>query len=315
MTLAVSRMDAAPIAHICPHGYSNRHHAAVNLPACGCPNILNCNITIEALAVKSMFSKLHDPLIKKLKLVEEGQQHTLLEELRDIKTPTTLGFLNQHGYNIVQHDKTARRNFSRINYLLRDGIGVKLACKLNGLEPGANLNGTDFIPQLVEYLLASEQGGRFQPFVLGTCEPWTTRGASALFAEHAFHALDGFQQNDDYLHFIQRHLQPGKTPLIIMGMGMPRQEEVAAHLQRQLEGPALMVCGGAIIDFAAQRFNRAPVAVRKVGMEWLYRLLMEPRRLFKRYIIGIPQFFYFVLRNGTDRRVRISEQSVYERKS
>ena len=46
----------------------------------------------------------------------------------------------------------------------------------------------------------------------------------------------------------------------------------------------LMICGGAILDFAAQRFNRAPAAIRKIGMEWAYRLLQEPRRLWWRYL-------------------------------
>jgi len=258
---------------------------------------------------------LYDPVIHKLKLLEEDDVKPLLEELTSPEKPTIVGFLNQHGYNLIQQDKRARRHFLQVNYLLRDGIGIKLACSLNGLEPGANLNGTDFIPALIDHALQSEQSERYQLFAMGTCEPWTEEGANALFGERDFHAIDGFQPTERYLEFVEEHLEPGKVPLIVMGMGMPRQEEVAVKLQRQLKRPALMVCGGAILDFAAQRFNRAPAAFRKIGMEWAYRLLMEPRRLFARYVIGIPQFFYYIVRNGRDSNVVVSEQSAYDRKS
>lgn len=265
--------------------------------------------------MKNSHLKLYDPLIHKLKLLEERDVTALLDELSTPKKPTILGFLNQHGYNLIQHDKVARHHFLRLNYLLRDGIGIKLACSLNGLSPGANLNGTDFIPTIIQHMLQDERSERYQLFAMGTSEPWVEQGASALFGEREFHSIDGFQPTERYLAFVQEHLQPGKIPLIVMGMGMPRQEEVAVYLQRQLGRPALMICGGAILDFAAQRFNRAPVLVRKVGMEWLYRLLMEPRRLFSRYIIGIPQFFYYIMRNGMDSSVTVSDQSAYDRKS
>lgn len=263
--------------------------------------------------MKFTFPKLYDPLITKLKLVDEGKQELLLTELREVKTPTTLGFLNQHGYNIAHADKDVRRNFLRLNYLLRDGIGVKVACQLNGREPRANLNGTDFIPDLIEHL--DGDTGRFQFFALGTQEPWLSEGAARLFKGRPFTAVDGFRDADSYPEFVAEHLQPGKTPIIVLAMGMPKQEEVAIKLQRALKGPALMICGGAILDFSAERFSRAPLPVRKIGMEWAYRLVKEPRRLFKRYVIGIPQFFYYVVRNGLGSTVRVSEQGAYNRKS
>ncbi|TBU88179.1 glycosyltransferase [Pseudomonas dryadis] len=226
-----------------------------------------------------------------------------------------LGFLNQHGYNIAHNNPAVRRNFMQMNYLLRDGIGVKLACSLNGLQPKANLNGSDFIPRLIDHLLSDSNSDNYQLFAMGTQEPWLSEGARTLFGGKPFHAIDGFQPTQDYIDFIRQHRRLGKTPIIVMAMGMPRQEEIAALLQRELQCPALMICGGAILDFSAQRFSRAPEAVRKLGMEWLFRLAMEPRRLFKRYIVGIPQFFYYVARNGLNSTVRVSEQRAYDRKS
>ncbi|GGJ86309.1 hypothetical protein GCM10009304_10450 [Pseudomonas matsuisoli] len=239
-----------------------------------------------------------DPLIRKLCLLNEEDLTSLFNEISNTTSPTILGFLNQHGYNIAQQHPYMPRYLDQIKYLLRDGIGVKMACKANGLDPKANLNGTDLIPQLVSHL--SEHAPRdCQFFTMGTREPWVTEGSRNLYDGKPFHAIDGFQKNDVYLDFFREHYQPGKLAVIVLAMGMPRQEELAAFLKRELDVPCIMICGGAIIDFCANRFERAPVVFRKFGLEWLYRLLMEPRRLFKRYAIGIPVFMYYVLRNSS----------------
>lgn len=242
----------------------------------------------------------NDPLVEKMRLIEEQQIDALLAELGAVTTPTTLGFLNQHGYNIAQQQPEVHRLFLGLDYLLRDGIGMKLACRLNGAPPKANLNGSDLIPRIAETLIAA-QGERLELFALGTTEPWLSKGASALLHGQPCKVLDGFQPVEQYVEFLQRHRTPGKIPLVLLAMGMPKQERVAVALQRAIDGPALLVCGGAILDFAAGRFPRAPRWVRAAGMEWLYRLAKEPYRLFGRYVIGIPLFFFHAMRNSRAR--------------
>lgn len=73
---------------------------------------------------------------------------------------------------------------------------------------------------------------------------------------------------------------------------------MALHLQSAMETQALLICGGAILDFTAARFPRAPLFFRRFGLEWAFRMLIEPKRLFKRYAVGIPMFFYYLLRNA-----------------
>jgi hypothetical protein len=73
-------------------------------------------------------------------------------------------------------------------------------------------------------------------------------------------------------------------------MGMPRQEEVAIALRAALGFPCLIVCGGAIIDFLGGKVPRAPVWMRRCGLEWAFRLGREPRRLWNRYVHGNPRF-------------------------
>ena len=71
---------------------------------------------------------------------------------------------------------------------------------------------------------------------------------------------------------------------------MPKQKLLAEMLAKRLEGPILIVNGGAILDFMAGRFQRAPTLLRRLGLEWSYRLWLEPRRLWRRYVIGNAVF-------------------------
>ena len=256
----------------------------------------------------------NDPLVEKMRLIDEQQIDALLAELGSVTAPTTLGFLNQHGYNIAQHQPEVHRLFLDLDYLLRDGTGMKLACWLNGAAPKANLNGSDLIPRIAQTLIESK-GERLELFAMGTAEPWLSKGADALFHGQPCKVIDGFQPVEQYVEFLRNHRTPDKIAVVLLAMGMPKQERVAAALQRAIDGPALLICGGAILDFGAGRFPRAPRWVRMAGMEWLYRLAREPYRLFGRYVIGIPLFLFHAGRNActsrrppTDRASAVTEQ-------
>ena len=73
-------------------------------------------------------------------------------------------------------------------------------------------------------------------------------------------------------------------------MGMPRQELIADAMVTEASYPILIINGGAILDFMAGRVKRAPLRLRQVGLEWLFRLYIEPRRLWRRYLVGNALF-------------------------
>ena len=70
---------------------------------------------------------------------------------------------------------------------------------------------------------------------------------------------------------------------------MPKQEVVATRLAAS-GVPCLIVCGGAILDFLGGKVDRAPKWGRRLGCEWVFRLIKEPKRLFSRYVVGNPMF-------------------------
>ncbi len=263
--------------------------------------------------MKRLLVRKADPLLTKMTLLDDAQTGALITRLREARGPVTVGFLNQHGYNLAQQSPEVHHNFLQLDCLLRDGIGIELACRLHGIDGKANLNGSDFIPRLVDNFLRDRQVPR-QFFAMGTEEPWLSQGARGLFRDQPFHGIDGFRPLDEYLAFFQAHHRPGHFPVIILAMGMPKQELVAQSLRRSLGVPAVIVCGGAILDFSAGRFPRAPALLRRAGLEWLYRLSKEPRRLFGRYVVGIPLFFANVAGNALGRGAGLRRWLPAERK-
>jgi exopolysaccharide biosynthesis WecB/TagA/CpsF family protein len=215
---------------------------------------------------------------------ERALEDDLLTCLTGVEQPRVLAFVNAHAMNSAVSDPGFAAAVAEADWVLRDGSGMKMLMDRLGLPAGLNLNGTDLIPRIV-----ARYGNR-RILLAGTRDPQLSVAAARIRDDLApgakVDALDGFLAPEVYVAKA-RELQP---ELIVLGMGMPKQEQVAQQLRRALSGPVLIVCGGAILDFLGGGATRAPLWMRRLGVEWLYRLLREPRRLFKRYVIGNPLF-------------------------
>ncbi len=211
-------------------------------------------------------------------------QAQLIDWLVRPEQPRVLAFINAHALNVVACDARFYQALAAADVVLRDGVGMAWLMTLLNQQPGLNLNGTDLIPRL----LARHAGSTIALF--GTQQPWLERAAGAVSRNLAPAAAcitaHGFLPTQDYLRLAQAHA----PSLIVLGMGMPRQEEVAQALRAGLPQPCLIVCGGAILDFLGGRQVRAPRVLRQAGLEWAWRLVCEPRRLFMRYVAGNPVF-------------------------
>lgn len=222
-------------------------------------------------------------LIDRLRIAPDAQTRLQIQnELANGMRPQILGFLNAHAINLCWSDLAARRSFASVDVLLRDGAGMAILCRRLGLPAGLNMNGTDFIPEL----LLSRRGIRIALF--GADATSSAAAADALRARgvDVVSALDGFLLPERYIS----EACAQKPDMIVLGMGMPLQEKISVQLREALSHPCLIINGGAIIDFLARRVPRAPKLMQRVGLEWTWRFLNEPVRLFSRYIIGNPLF-------------------------
>ncbi|MCX4260376.1 MAG: WecB/TagA/CpsF family glycosyltransferase [Muribaculaceae bacterium] len=106
----------------------------------------------------------------------------------------------------------------------------------------------------------------------------------------------GFEKNDEECRGITEIINRSGATVVLVGVGAPKQEKWIDRWKEQMPGVRLWMALGATIDFEAGTLQRAPMAFRKIGMEWFYRFVKEPRRLFRRYFIDDMKFFIYFTR-------------------
>lgn len=222
---------------------------------------------------------------------DEEEVLALLSKDIDSGRSIELFFLNAHCFNLAQKDREYFDILNSCDYLLNDGIGIKIASKIEKLVLKKNLNGTDFIPEIAE--MASKKG--YKIFLLGAKDGVAEEAAVKL--KEKFEGLQiagvhsGYGLDDSVLEMINN----SKADILIAGMGVPMQEKWIRENKSKLGSVKLFVGGGAILDFLSQRIRRAPLFMRKFGLEWVFRLCLEPGRLWRRYLVGNFLFFYYIL--------------------
>jgi exopolysaccharide biosynthesis WecB/TagA/CpsF family protein len=221
-------------------------------------------------------------LTEKIRLIQTDPDGLFNEMLSDRNY--IVSFVNAHAINLACKDTDFFYALKSADLLLRDGTGTQILLRGIGKEPGLNMNGTDLIPQLI---LANKH----QPIALCGSTAQTAAAAASWLKRSGVRRVthcDGFRPLDSYLQMLSAQ-QPR---IVILGMGMPRQELLSAMIAKELRGPLLIINGGAILDFMAGRFKRAPRMLRRLGLEWLFRLLLEPNRLWRRYLLGNLVFLW-----------------------
>lgn len=103
----------------------------------------------------------------------------------------------------------------------------------------------------------------------------------------------GFEKNEEECQKLVDIVNASGANVVLVGVGAPKQEKWIMKYRHQIPDVDLFMALGATIDFEAGTLKRAPLFWQKIGMEWLYRVLKEPKRLFKRYFIDDMQFFYY----------------------
>jgi len=198
-----------------------------------------------------------------------------------------VAFLNAHAANLAWRDRAFAQGLERF-LVLNDGFGIDLASRFHyGRAFPDNLNGTDFLP---DYLAATRH--RFRIFLLGARPEVVADAAAALTERFPQHQVVGWR--DGYFDLsaegaIAEQIRRSGADLLLVGMGVPRQE---LWLARNFEetGCRLGFAVGALFDFLSGRVRRAPLWLRGLRAEWLFRLCLEPRRLWRRYVIGNALF-------------------------
>ncbi|GAB76707.1 WecB/TagA/CpsF family glycosyltransferase [Austwickia chelonae] len=207
-------------------------------------------------------------------------------------------FVNPGCLNIAVTDRSYRMVLHRASLILPDGIGLKVASRMKGIALRENVNGTDMFPRLCK--AAADEG--IPIFLLGA-----RPGVAETAARAVQHAYPGLRIVGTHHGYISSHddevvdlVNRSGARLLLVAMGVPQQEMWCDRMRPRLDPGVIMGVGG-LFDFYSGRIPRAPLWVRELGMEWVWRLKQEPRRMWRRYVIGNPLFLFRVWQEKTVR--------------
>jgi len=197
----------------------------------------------------------------------------------------------------IQHrNPVYMRSLKAADCVLPDGAGISLAARLIGRKLSANLNGTDFSKPLCEE--AARRG--LSIYLLGAKPGIAEHAAKNMVAKVPGLKIAGTRNGffeDNKSEDVVREVNESNADIVLVAMGVPLQDVWIYRHRRQLHAKLVMGVG-ALFDFEAGAVKRAPTAIRKLNLEWVWRLAIEPRRMAGRYLVGNPMFVARALANA-----------------
>ncbi len=220
---------------------------------------------------------------------------------RPSPAPLLLAYANAHTCNLAARDPAFRRALHQMDIVYLDGNGPRLAAWLSGATLPRRMTGADWIHDLCQ--LCVERG--FGLYFLGA-QPGVA-AAAAHVLQRAHPGLCVLGTHDGYFSpsawpGIEQEIQSLAPAILVVGMASPHQETWMLEVAPRL-GVRVIWGAGGMFDYASGRLHRAPPWMRAIGLEWLGRMLVEPRRLLPRYLLGIPFFLGRSLAWGAGRRL------------
>lgn len=209
---------------------------------------------------------------------------------RDKKQKTKVGFfVNVHSVNLSINDELFFNQLSKADALFADGSGIRLAANKAGYRLKGNNNGTDLLPHLCERTIKNNQS----IYLFGSKPTIADKAAKNL--KHKFPGLNIAGTQHGYSQLTDKELieniNKSQCDVLLVAMGSPIQEKWLIDNHEKLHCSTAMAVGG-LFDFYSGTISRSPLWLRQLGMEWVWRLIQEPSKKFKRYVIGTPLFLY-----------------------
>lgn len=206
----------------------------------------------------------------------------------------------------VQTDTELQTAYKEAALIVTDGKPVVWAANLLGVRIPGTVPGSDLVPAIFDD--AQSRQTPLTVFLLGAMPGVADRAKAVIHAKWPMVKVVGtlspnfgFDKNETDSTAICALINGTKADLLVLGLGAPKQEIWITRYAPLLSVKAAL-CVGATIDFLAGEKARAPMWMRKVGLEWLHRMLSEPKRLAKRYFIDAVVFPRLIFNEWLSRR-------------
>lgn len=213
------------------------------------------------------------------------------------KSKALITTINAHCYNVALTDDYYQEALLNSDVLIPDGISIVYALRWLTGEKIKKIAGAD----LFFYELKRLQNIGGKCFFLGSTDTTLEKIKERIMKEYSDIQIQTYSppyksefSNDDNLKMLEA-INSFQPDVLMIGMTAPKQEKWAYLHFNQLQ-VGHICCIGAVFDFYAGTVNRAPKWMIKMGLEWLYRLLKEPKRMWRRYLFGNMQFINSIIK-------------------
>lgn len=199
---------------------------------------------------------------------------------------------------LLNNDAEFRRIYEAAFLRVPDGVSLLWAAQFLGTPLKGRVNGTDLFERLSE--LSAKKGLRI--YLLGGRPRAAESAAKVLMKRHpclkvagVYCPSYGFEKNPKELQMINQRIRTASPDLLFVGLGAPKQEKWISENLFEIDVPIAVGIGGSF-EMVSGMTQRAPFWMQSSGLEWLFRLGCEPKRLWKRYLFGIIAFLWLVAR-------------------
>lgn len=209
----------------------------------------------------------------------------------------------------LQHNSELQKAYQNASLIVTDGRPVAWAANILGEHIPEVVTGSDLVPAIFDY--AHQNKISIRVFLLGAMPGVADHAMSVIHSKWQYvkvvgtHSPEfGFEKNAFKCQEICDLVNASEADVLVIGLGAPKQEQWVTKYASQLSVKTAL-CVGATIDFIAGEKARSPIWVRKIGMEWMHRMLSEPKRLGKRYFTDAIEFPAIVYHEWRLRKSRV----------
>jgi N-acetylglucosaminyldiphosphoundecaprenol N-acetyl-beta-D-mannosaminyltransferase len=205
---------------------------------------------------------------------------------------------NPHSLVVAQQDAHFHAALTHADFVVADGIGAALMTRFVGIQIGPRITGTDYFQGVLNAL---QQRGSGRVFFFGSSQQVLGRISKRFAADFPELTLCGALSppfgtwSEEENHRMVKAINDAEPDVLWVGMTAPKQEKWVEANRRQLTVPVIGSIG-AVFDFYAGTYSRAPKWVCDIGLEWAYRFILEPQRMWRRNFVSAPKFVWLVIR-------------------
>lgn len=207
-------------------------------------------------------------------------------------SPVVFACANPHSLTVAQSDTLFRSALNNATLVVTDGVGISLMGRICGVPLGPRITGTDYFLAVLRALAQRKHGRVFffgsTPKVLAAMGTRFKQDFPSLTCCGTLSPPFGSWSYEDNARMVHE-INKSAPDVLWVGLSAPKQEKWVEENRQILDVPVIGSVG-AVFDFYANTIPRAPLWMCKIGLEWIYRLLKEPRRMWKRTFVSAPKF-------------------------